>query len=83
MLACLCCCCCGGVGGCGGVVGELYSGCEHLFCFVFLFFVFLFVFLGVWWMPWYLVLMKDVAACDSPWGVGERVLIRGFPNGVT
>jgi len=26
-------------------------------------------------MPWYQELMKDVAACDNPWGVGERALI--------
>lgn len=53
-------------------------------CFVFVGVgVVVLVFVGVWWMPWCLELMKDVVACDIPWGVGERVLIRGFPNGVT
>jgi hypothetical protein len=34
-------------------------------------------------MPWYQEPMKDVGACDMPRGVGNRALIRGFPNGVT
>ena len=41
------------------------------------------VLLGIRWMPWHQELMKDVAACDMPRGVGERVLIRGCPNGGT
>ena len=27
--------------------------------------------------------MKDVVTCDKPWGVGERAVIRGCPNGET
>ena len=46
-------------------------------------FWFLFVFKGVRWMPWYTEPMKDVVACDIPRGVGERAVIRGFPNGGT
>ena len=64
------------------VVCELYSGCEHLYCvfcvllFLHVFmFVLCLVFVGIRWMPWYQELMKDVAACDNPWGVGERALI--------
>ena len=38
---------------------------------------------GIRWMPWHQELMKDVAACDMPRGVGERALIRGCPNGGT
>ena len=34
-------------------------------------------------MPWYMLLMKDVVACDIPRGVGERAVIRGFLNGET
>ena len=60
------------------VVCELYSGCEHLFVLWFCL-----VFVGIRWMPWHQELMKDVAACDMPRGVGERVLIRGCPNGGT
>ena len=37
----------------------------------------------IWWMPWQLKAMKDVAACDKPRGVGKQTLIRGFPNGET
>ena len=62
----------------GWVVGELYSGCEHLFVLWFCL-----VFVGIRWMPWYQELMKDVAACEMPRGVGKRVLIRGCPNGGT
>ena len=73
-------CCCGGSGFWVWVVGELYSGCLHLYSCVILFCL---VLLGVRWMPWHQELMKDVVACDMPRGVGERVLIRGFPNGET
>ena len=38
---------------------------------------------GVWWMPWHQEPMKDVGACDKPWGVGNRAVIRGCPNGET
>ena len=38
---------------------------------------------GAWWMPWHREPMKDVGACDKPWGVGNRALIRGCPNGET
>ena len=62
------------------VVGDLYSGCEHL---DFLFLWFCLVLLGIRWMPWHQELMKDVAACEMPRGVGERALIRGCPNGGT
>ena len=41
------------------------------------------VLLGIRWMPWHQELMKDVAACDMPRGVGERTVIRGCPNGGT
>jgi hypothetical protein len=41
------------------------------------------VFEGTRWMPWYQEPMKDVGACVMPRGVGNRALIRGFPNGVT
>ena len=34
-------------------------------------------------MPWQLVAMKDVVACDKPRVVGTQTLIRGFPNGET
>lgn len=34
-------------------------------------------------MPWQLVAMKDVGACDKPRVVGTQTLIRGFPNGET
>ena len=37
----------------------------------------------MWWMPWRLQAMKDVAACDKPRGAGKQALIRGFPNGET
>ena len=79
LLAALCCWC-----GCvWWVVCDLYSGCEHI-CSV-LFFVFCLVLLGIRWMPWHQELMKDVAACDMPRGVGERALLSegvrmGEPN---
>lgn len=38
---------------------------------------------GAWWMPWHQEPMKDVGACDKPWGVGNRAVIRGCPNGET
>jgi len=38
---------------------------------------------GTWWMPWHREPMKDVVACDKPWGVGKRAVIRGCPNGET
>ena len=38
---------------------------------------------GTWWMPWHREPMKDVGACDKPWGVGNRAVIRGCPNGET
>ena len=38
---------------------------------------------GTWWMPWHQEPMKDVGACDKPREVGNRALIRGFPNGET
>ncbi len=41
------------------------------------------VFKGAWWMPWHQEPMKDVGACDKPRGVGNRMLIRGCPNGGT
>lgn len=53
----------------------------NLFCFWFV--LVLLVAMGVRWMSWHKWLMKDVAACVIPWGVGERALIWGFPNGVT
>ena len=60
-------CCCCCCCG-GGLVGRV-------FCCVVLW--------GIRWMPWHQELMKDVAACDMPRGVGERALIRGCPNGGT
>ena len=53
----------------------------NLFCFWFV--LVLLVAMGVRWMSWHKWLMKDVVACVIPWGVGERALIWGFPNGVT
>ena len=65
-----------------GVVGLLVNWIVVASIF-FVLFCWVLVFVGIRWMPWYLELMKDVAVCDIPWGVGERVLIRGFPNGLT
>lgn len=70
-----------------GVCGGLFVICivvASMFLFV-LFFVFCLVLLGIRWMPWYQELMKDVAACDMPRGVGERALLSegvrmGEPN---
>ncbi len=41
------------------------------------------VFKGARWMPWYQEPMKDVGGRDSPRGVVNRAVIRGFPNGGT
>jgi hypothetical protein len=41
------------------------------------------VFKGTRWMPWHQEPMKDVGTCDKPRGVGNRTVIRGFPNGET
>jgi hypothetical protein len=38
---------------------------------------------STWWMPWHQEPMKDVGACDKPREVGNRAVIRGFPNGET
>ena len=35
------------------------------------------------WMPWHQKPMKDVGACEKPWGVGNRTVIQGCPNGET
>ena len=37
----------------------------------------------MWWMPWRLQAMKDVAACEKLRGAGKRALIRRYPNGET
>ncbi len=39
--------------------------------------------IGTRWMPWHQEPMKDVRACDKPWGVGNEALIQGCPNGET
>ena len=57
------------------VVCELYSGCcIFVLCFFicFCFLCWCLVIKGVRWMPGHQELMKDVAACDMPRGVGER-----------
>ena len=41
------------------------------------------VFKGARWMPWHQEPMKDVGGRDSPRGVVNQALIRGFPNGET
>ena len=77
-------CCFVGVCGVGGVCGGLFVICivvVSIFCFLVVWFCL--VLLGIRWMPWHQELMKDVAACDMPRGVGERALIRGCPNGGT
>ncbi len=66
----------------GGACGGLFVNCIVVVS-IFLFCGFCLVLVGIRWMPWHQELMKDVAACDMPRGVGERVLIRGFPNGGT
>ena len=67
---------------CGGWCGGLFVICIVV---VSIFFVlwFCLVVWGIRWMPWHQELMKDVAACDMPRGVGERTVIRGCPNGGT
>ena len=73
-----------GVLGVGGVCGGLFVNCivvVSIFCFLVVWFCL--VLLGIRWMPWHQELMKVVAACDMPRGVGERALIRGCPNGGT
>ena len=35
----------------------------------------------MWWMPWRLQAMKDVAACEKLRGAGKRALIRRYPKG--
>ncbi len=72
-------CVCGGCVVVWWVVCFLYSGCEHLIFVLW----FCLVVVGIRWMPWHQELMKDVAACDMPRGVGERAVIRGCPNGGT
>ena len=68
---------------CGGlfVICIVVASIFVLYCF----FVFCLVLLGIRWMPWHQELMKDVAACDMPRGVGERALLSegvrmGEPN---
>ena len=39
------------------------------------------VFKGARWMPWHQEPMKDVGGRDSPRGVVNLAVIRGFPNG--
>ena len=74
---CLSCACAWGVWGACGPRGRplwWWSWACFLLCVVLW---------GIRWMPWHQELMKDVAACDMPRGVGERALIRGCPNGGT
>ena len=66
--------------------GGLFVICivvVSIFCFLVVWFCL--VLLGIRWMPWHQELMKDVAACDMPRGVGERALLSegvrmGEPN---
>ena len=58
-----------GVGGvfvcwivCVSVFIDAFSEFVFLVCFWFV----VFVGMGVWWMPWYQVPMKDVTVDDSP-----------------
>ena len=62
-----------GVGVCGGLV--VVGGCGFVCVDQ--------VVKGTRWMPWHQEPMKDVGACDKPRVVGNRTLIRGFPNGET
>ena len=71
---------CVGRGACGGACGPRGRRFVVVVVGVFLLCVVLW---GIRWMPWHQELMKDVAACDMPRGVGERALIRGCPNGGT
>lgn len=63
----------------GGVVGgwSLFENCtvDASICGQ--------VFKGARWMPWHQEPMKDVGGHDSPRGVVNQALIRGFPNGET
>ena len=77
---------------CGLVVvfcGLVSVRCLHVRCLCLLQGLCVFVTLlrqamkGTWWMPWHQEPMKDVGACDKPWGVGNRAVIRGCPNGET
>ena len=66
-------------GACGGACGPRARPVAGVWaCFLLCV-----VLWGIRWMPWHQELMKDVAACDMPRGVGERALIRGCPNGGT
>ena len=38
---------------------------------------------GTRWMSWHQKPMKDVGACEKPWGAGNRAVIQGCPNGET
>ena len=70
----------------GRVGGVWPAGPVPLLCWgrgVWACFLLCVVLWGIRWMPWHQELMKDVAACDMPRGVGERALIRGCPNGGT
>lgn len=64
---------------CGGVAGgwSLFENCtvDASICGQ--------VFKGARWMPWHQEPMKDVGGHDSPRGVVNQALIRGFPNGET
>ena len=66
--------CCAGF---SGVVGDGVGVGGCVWC------VWWQVMKGTWWMPWHQEPMKDVGACDKPWGVGNRAVIRGCPNGET
>jgi hypothetical protein len=77
---------CGGGAGVG-LLFELWIVDASIFV-AFLFCVFVLIVVwqamkGAWWMPWHREPKKDVGACDKPWGVGNRALIRGCPNGET
>ena len=63
--------------------GRVARGAAVLWWWSWACFLLCVVLWGIRWMPWHQELMKDVAACDMPRGVGERALIRGCPNGGT
>ena len=67
----------------GRVGGRVARGAAVLWWWSWACFLLCVVLWGIRWMPWHQELMKDVAACDMPRGVGERALIRGCPNGGT
>ena len=67
----------------GRVGGRVARGAAVLWWCSWACFLLCVVLWGIRWMPWHQELMKDVAACDMPRGVGERALIRGCPNGGT